>query len=104
MIEPSDATRAKVMLENIPEPLRVVIRDFLHVEWFEVEDLRRAVQGFLPGFKVDVRLLQQQFDEFLVGAELPFKEINALTSNEFESSSEARSWLSDIYGRVFQGE
>ena len=85
----------------VSQPLALILRDFCHVEWFEIEDLKNAINGGAPGFKIDTGLLKNQFDQLLSEDEVPFEEINSLTLNEFESTSEAKDWLLKIYKKVF---
>jgi hypothetical protein len=83
----------------LEEPIGRVLKDFCHVEWYEVNELAALVDS--GAAKFDVNELRRQFELALTrpnGIAIP---INKLTANEFESDDEARVWLEDIYRRVF---
>lgn len=84
---------------NIPEPMQSVLRDYCHVEWYEVDELAADVKNQRRTF--DVEVLRAQLLAAISAKEIPFVEINNLTSNEFGSAEEGRIWLGDIYRRVF---
>jgi hypothetical protein len=86
-------------LNNIPEPLKSVLRDYCHVEWFEIDELTGDVANRCQAF--DAEALQTQFREAISSGDIPFLEINDLTSNEFESAAAAKAWLEDIYRHAF---
>lgn len=86
-------------MTNIPEPMQTVLRDYCHVEWYEVDELAADLKNKHQTF--DVEPLQAQLQEIISAKEIPFVEINSLTSNEFCSAEEARIWLQEIYRRVF---
>ncbi|WP_447585016.1 hypothetical protein [Pseudoxanthomonas mexicana] len=86
-------------MTNLPEPLRVVLRDFCHVEWYEIDELAQLVES--GGAKFDVAALEKQIEELLLSGSPPLCEINMLTANEFESGDELRTWLLEIRRRVF---
>ena len=81
------------------DPIRKVIRDFLHVEWFEVDELRQKIETRSVG--ADVGVLRSQFDDLLSADSLPIEQLNALSGNEFETSQEAKAWLSAVYQKIF---
>lgn len=83
-------------------PLKKVIRDFLHVEWYEIEALKEKIRSGSIGADTDV--LRSQIDELLQADCLPVDQLNALTANEFETSEEAKNWLKEIYRQIFSEE
>lgn len=89
-------------MRSLPEPLRVTLRAFCHVEWVEVPELRDLIKD--GRMNVDVGLLEDQMNQMLDSGELPVEEINNLTSNEFESTEEAAEWLTRIRNVVFRDE
>jgi hypothetical protein len=87
-------------MRELPEPIKSVLQDYCHVEWYEVDELAGDVQTGCQKF--DVKKLKDQF-EFLVGSGEDYsRQINQLTSNEFESREEVKVWLSGIYQIVFR--
>ena len=47
-------------MTDLPEPLRVVLRDFCHVEWYEIDELAQLVES--GGAKFDVAALEKQIE------------------------------------------
>lgn len=88
-------------MPRIQEPLRTVLRDFRHVEWYEVDELAQWVQGGTASFNL-VALDEQLAELLAASAELPVGEIDDPTANEFESADEAKVWLSSVPALVFQ--
>lgn len=86
-------------MSKIPDPLKAVLRNFCHVEWFEVDELAQIIADGQAEFDVDA--FRRQLDELLVETDTHLSEINLLTANEFESSGEARAWLGAIRDSVF---
>jgi hypothetical protein len=86
-------------MNKIESPLREILRGYCHVEWFEIEDLREKITH--RRIAIDSSLLSSQLLTLKSQESLPIEEINSITSNEFESNSEARAWLDFIYEKVF---
>lgn len=86
-------------MQNIPEPLRVVLKDFCHVEWYEVDELAEAIK--LGGVKFDVTAFEEQLNQLLLSDSVPIEDVNALTGNEFGSQGEVKQWLSEIKEQAF---
>ncbi len=86
-------------MRKIPEPLRIVLKDFCHVEWYEVDELAEAIKS--GDLKLDVTVFEKQLNELLLDHSIPVDDINELTGNEFESQSEVKQWLSDIKMQTF---
>jgi len=84
------------------DPLKRVIRDFLHVEWYEADALREKIKSRSIG--ADANLLRSQLDELLQAEQLPIDQLNALTANEFETTEDARNWLINVYRQIFPDE
>lgn len=76
-----------------------MLRDYCHVESFEIDELSVDVANRCRAFDTDA--LQTQFREAIFSEDVPFLEINDLTANEFESAAVARVWLEDIYRHAF---
>lgn len=87
-------------MNELPQPIREVLRNYCHVEWWEVDELVDDVNNGRQKF--DVTALKFQFDELIKSDEGIYKAINKLTANEFETDEEVKVWLTAIYCRVFE--
>ena len=76
-----------------------VLRDYCHVEWWEVGELARDVASKHAQF--DVEALRTELEYFCANPSGIASPINHLTANDFESDAEARAWLVDVCERVF---
>lgn len=86
-------------MDSLPEPIRSVLRDYCHVEWFEVAELANDVrQG---GQKFDSVLLREQFVDLISNCSDFVLEVNEVTGNEFESEAEVLDWVWGVFSRVF---
>ena len=70
-------------MREFPEPIKSVLRDYCHVEWYEVDELADEVQAGCQKF--DVEKLKLQFEALVNSGDDYSHKINQLTSNEFES-------------------
>jgi len=86
-------------VSSLPDPLHTTLRDYCHVEWFELDELVEDVRSRRQKFDVD--LLKAQFESLLSEDVVDQDLINRLTANEFESQAEVKSWLEAIYRRVW---
>ncbi|WP_426336028.1 hypothetical protein ACN9MY_20055 [Pseudoduganella sp. R-31] len=86
-------------MNELPEPIRSVLRDYCHVEWFEVDELADDVKD--GSKKFDIVELKKQFESLLSSQDDVTRLVNSLTFNEFESLEEVHAWLNDIYRVVF---
>jgi len=80
--------------------LQTILRGYLHVEWYELDELIEDVRTRRQKFDVDQ--LKAQFEHLLSEEDIDLDAINRLTSNEFESQGEVRSWLAAIYRGVWR--
>lgn len=87
-------------MENIQEPLKTILRDFCHVEWCEIDELARIIKNGITVFNAS--LLQKQMHELLQSSAIPLDELNRITANEFDSTEEAKKWLSEIFAHIFE--
>lgn len=77
-----------------------ILRDFCHVEWYEVEELKAAVNS--GSVKFDVELFRLELADCIMNyPAIPTDEINRLTGNEFQTQEEVRQWLDGIWRSVF---
>ena len=84
----------------VPSLLALILRDFCHVEWYEVKELKAAVDSGVAKF--DIKLFRQELAEcILCYPAIPIAEINSLTGNEFQTQDEVRQWLAGIRQSVF---
>lgn len=86
-------------MNRLPDLLRMILRDFCFVEWYEVNELSTLVKTGQAKF--DVELLERQLTEAIELHEFPLDEINELTGEEFECSDDARSWMKEVRMQVF---
>jgi hypothetical protein len=86
-------------MNDLPEPFQSVLRDYCHVEWFEVDELAQDVRSGNAEF--DVVELKKQFESMMDATVDVTQLVNSLSLNEFESMDEVRPWLTDIYRKVF---
>jgi NTP pyrophosphatase (non-canonical NTP hydrolase) len=86
-------------LTTLHEPLSRILKDFCHVEWYEVNELSELVNS--GSAKFDIHALREQFEDLLANPAGIASQINEISANEFESDEEARNWLAEIYRRVF---
>jgi hypothetical protein len=84
---------------EIEEPLKSVLRDYCHVEWYEVAELATDVKTGRQRF--DVEALKAQLHKAITDDVCDYLQLNKLTGNEFETDEDARSWLRGIYSEVF---
>ena len=85
----------------IPPLLASILRDFCHVEWYEMTELKAlALEG---DARFDVALFRRELvDCILSHPAIPVVQINSLTGNEFETQDEARQWLVGIQQGLFR--
>jgi len=86
-------------MTKLPEPIKSVLRDYCHVEWYEVNELANDVRDKRQRF--DVKKLREQFESLIASSDGCVTEINQLTLNEFQSKDDVREWLKEIYKLVF---
>lgn len=86
-------------MNRLPDLLRMVLRDFCFVEWYEVSELAALVKT--GQVKFDADLLERQLTEAIEIHEFPLGEVNELTGEEFKSSDDARSWMKEVRTQVF---
>lgn len=84
------------------DPLKRIMREFLHVEWYCIDDLGDKIRS--GGLGVDIDALRHQLLQLISGGEVPLQDINDLTANEFEDGEEVKIWADDIYRRIFDVE
>ena len=89
-------------IDRPPDPLKRVIRNFLYVEWYEIEALKEKIRSNTIG--ADVDLLRSQFIDLLAQEPLPVDQLNALTGEEFETSDEARNSFESVYREIFPND
>lgn len=86
-------------MEKIKEPLETALRNFCHVEWYEIDELAHLVESGEIAF--DASSLKKQMLDLIQASDFPLDELNRITSNEFDSAAEAKKWLSEIATRIF---
>lgn len=87
-------------MEMVPALLARILRDFCHIEWYEVKELRTLVASGSARF--DVGLFRRELAECIMShPAIPVVAINLLTGNDFGTQEEARRWLAEIRREVF---
>lgn len=86
----------------VPSLLACILRDFCHVEWYELKELRAVANN--DAAKFDVGLFRLELSECIMSyPAIPMDEINGLTDNEFQTQDEVHQWLDSIRQSVFGG-
>lgn len=84
---------------DVFDPLKSVLRDYFHVEWFELSELTSDIKT--GERKFDVSVLRRRFLDVMSDF-VGFSSVaNELTGNEFESDEEALFWLKNIFLEIF---
>lgn len=86
-------------MSELPEPIKSVLQDYCHIEWYEVDELADDVRTERQKF--DVKKLKEQFESLISSSDGYVTQINQLTLNEFESEEDVKKWLKEIYSIVF---
>ena len=84
---------------EIPEPLRTVMRDYLHVEWYELHEFAADVKAAdcekkFGSFKLQLRAA------ILTGTP-SIETVYALTGQEFESQDQLVTWLKEVWTSLY---
>ncbi|GLQ87858.1 hypothetical protein [Dyella flagellata] len=90
-------------MKLVPSLMTRILRDFCHVEWYEVKELRVLIAS--GDAKFDVELFKKELAECIMSyPAIPVVEINRLSGNEFRTQDEARRWLTEIRRDVLEFE
>ncbi|KQV40170.1 hypothetical protein [Massilia sp. Root335] len=89
-------------MDDLPEPIRSVLRDYCHVEWFEIAELADEVLNQRQQF--DTALLKSQLESFIKSPNGLRDAVNKLTLNELTSDEEVQLWGKEIYELVFPSD
>ena len=87
-------------MNELPQLIKEILRNYCHVEWWEVDELVCDVGSGCQKF--DVSALKSQFEMLIKSDACIYETINKLTANEFETDEEAKVWLDAIYRKVFE--
>ena len=87
-------------MNELPQPIKEILRNYCHVEWWEVDELVYDVRSGCQKF--DVPALRSQFETLIKSDARIYETINKLTANEFKTDEEAKIWLDAIYRKVFE--
>jgi hypothetical protein len=90
---------SKDRTDEIPEPLRTVLRDYLHVEWYELQELAADVQK--PNWNQRVGPFKFQLREAILERTPSVQAIHALTRQEFESKAQLVEWLKKVWASLY---
>lgn len=86
--------------EVVPEPLRTVLQDYLHVEWYELNELAVDVKN--SAWNERVGPFKDQLRRAILDRTLSLESIRALTLNEFEDEEQLNAWLSMIWETLYE--
>jgi hypothetical protein len=87
-------------MQEVPNPLGQVLRDYLHVEWYELDDLVAELKN--PHWGVSADHLKQQLKNAIMQENLPIEGVHQLTGQDFESQTELTAWLSELWSALFK--
>jgi len=97
-VRPSPKTMSD--MQDVPNPLGQVLRDYLHVEWYELNDLIAEVQS--PHWGVGVDSFKQQLQSAITQGNLSVESVRRLTGQEFHSQRELTAWLMELWSALFK--
>jgi hypothetical protein len=86
--------------DEIPEPFRSVLRDYLHVEWYELDDLR--VEITQEKWVDRLGLFREQLHDAAFGQPPSIKAIFELTGQEFKDEAELIEWLRSLWTSLYE--
>jgi hypothetical protein len=86
-------------IEQVPEPLRTTLRDYLHVEWHELDELALDVKRSEWTRKHES--FKAQLREAIAGETLQIQAIKVLTGQEFENQVELNQWLKALWTTLY---
>ena len=87
-------------MRDVPNPLGQVLRDYLHVEWYELNDLIAEVQS--PHWSVSVESFKQQLQSAITQGNLSVESVHQLTGQEFQNQHELTAWLMALWSALFK--
>ena len=86
-------------MQELLEPIQSVLRNYCHVEWYEVSELADDLKA--GRHKLDSNLMRSQFVDLINLEAGQAKLVNNITANEFDSDIQAREWLAEIFREIF---
>ncbi len=87
-------------MREVPNPLGQVLREYLHVEWYELDELASEVQS--PHWGVNLEDFKQQLRTSITQKNLPIDEVCRLTGQEFQNQQELTAWLVEVWSKLFK--
>jgi hypothetical protein len=84
---------------EIPEPLRTVLRDYLHVEWYEIDELAIDVKSSEWVRKVGP--FKSQLRDAILVRTPSVEAVHAITSQEFENQDQLVNWLREVWASLY---
>lgn len=85
---------------EIPEPLRTVLRDYLHMNCYELDELVGEVNR--PDWIGKFGAFQSQLRHAIDSDSIPLDELQDLTGQEFNSRRELKGWLTTIWVALYE--
>ncbi|CCN72614.1 hypothetical protein VIBNISFn118_630004 [Vibrio nigripulchritudo SFn118] len=80
---------------DIKEPLRTVLRKYCHIECYDAELIKRAVNSG-KGFPYEIELFKLQLREAIDQSSICPVEYEQLTDEDFDSVEELNEWLEEL--------
>lgn len=90
-------------MRDVPETLRLVLRTFCHMEWYETHELRAMIRdGTLHAeMKTLISEFQSMLDDAILQAYITPAQFAEITSDDCESNAEVVVRLERIRNEVF---
>lgn len=87
-------------MNQLEDPLRIVLKIYCHVESYEPSILRRAV-GIGTNYPYDLIKVRAQLREAIDLNLISLTDYEKLTDEEFDSIEDLHEWLEELYLELF---
>jgi len=87
-------------IDEIPNPLRQVLRDYLHVEWYELSEL--ALDATKPEWIKRLGGFKMQLRDAILLQNITTEAVYKLTGQEFEDQTALNAWLSELWSAIYE--
>jgi hypothetical protein len=86
-------------MSQIKEPLKTILRKYCHVECYDPQMLREAINTG-KGFPYDAVLFRSQLREAIDRKLITPEEYEALTEEDFDTQEDLMAWLEELWSEV----
>lgn len=86
-------------MTQLSEPLAEITQSYCHVEWFELTELAEEILHRRRPFDIDA--LRKQMAQIIEADQIPYRAINDITGNKFNTEEETRQWLRGVFELAF---